>query len=223
MMQIDVIFDTVCPWCFVGKRRLETALARAGEDEVLISWRPFLLNPDMPVEGVDKDTYFRAKFGGRARSQRVSRAIAEAGKSVGVEFDFDLMRRIPNSVSSHRLVKYAEREGRAGDAVEALYRAYFLEGRDIGNISTLLRVGEEIGFKATALRNYLHGPENAESIRDDNARAHRMGVTGVPAYIIDGRFAVSGAQEPEVFLRLFEVARAKRHEDLAAAPQSMVE
>lgn len=222
-MQIDVIFDTVCPWCFVGKRRLEAALERAGEEEVQIAWHPFLLNPEMPIEGIDKDTYFRAKFGGRARSQRVSRAIAEAGESVGIEFDFDHMRRIPNSVNSHRLVKYADTKSRAGEAVEALYQAYFLDGRDIGNTAILLRIGQELGFKQEKLRAYLHSDENTESIRDDNARAHRMGVTGVPAYIIDGRFAVSGAQEPEVFLRLFEVARARRLEELAEAPQSTVE
>lgn len=211
-MKINVIFDTICPWCFIGKRRLDQALAKRPVPKLEFTWQAFLLNPDMPVEGLDHSTYLAAKFGGDARSQRVYSAIADAGRNSGIEFNFDAISRTPNSIDSHRLVRYADRTGYASQAVELLFQAYFLEGSDIGNRSVLVKIAEQLGFKAEAFREYLYGSSDLEDINQQNARAHRIGVSGVPAFIIDGQFSVSGAQEPMILQRVLDVAREKRLE-----------
>lgn len=211
-MHIDVIFDTVCPWCFIGKRRLDRALADRPVANVEYNWQAFLLNPDMPVEGLDHRTYLAAKFGGEARSRRVYSAIAEAGRNSGIEFNFDDIGRAPNSIDSHRLVRYAGRRGRAMDAVERLFQSYFLDGRDIGNRSVLVEIADQLDFDLREFRDYLYSSADIEDIKLQNARAHRIGISGVPAFIVDGQFSVSGAQEPIILQRIFDVAREKRLE-----------
>lgn len=206
-MIIDVVYDTICPWCFIGKRRLEQALALRPNFPAILRWHPFLLNPQMPPEGADRSVYLTKKFGGEARVKRIFGAISEAGKGVGVDFAFDRIARTPNTVNAHRLVHRAQIEDRAGDAVEAVFKAYFLDGRDTGSVEILVDIGEDLGLDPVELRRYLMGNEDVTAIYENNARAHRTGINGVPSFLFNGRLAISGAQEPPVLARILDVAQ----------------
>ena len=215
-MRIDVIFDTVCPWCYIGKKRLEAAIAEHGGDGIEIHWNAFLLNPDIPPEGMERRAYLRAKFGGESRAQRVYSAIARAGASAGIDFNFDDIDWTPNSIESHRLVRYAQQFGKGAEIVERIFQSYFLEGRDIGKRSVLIDVADQVGLETDKARAYLQDAASVQSILDHNARAHRLGISGVPAFIVDGQFSISGAQEPAVIGRLLDVARERKRELIAS-------
>jgi predicted DsbA family dithiol-disulfide isomerase len=206
-VKIEFIFDTVCPWCYVGKRRFERALAKRPGTRADIRWRPFLLNPDIPLEGIDRRTYLDRKFGGPARVQRVHSAVAAAGEVEGITFDFDSITRAPNTLNSHRMIRFAAGMGREAETVEALYRGYFCEGRDIGQISQLVDIGAALGLPEKALESYLLSDADIAAVMNDNARAHRLGVNGVPCLVLEDLYAVAGAQEPDVLLRLIDIAR----------------
>jgi predicted DsbA family dithiol-disulfide isomerase len=214
-MRIDVIFDTVCPWCYIGKKRLETAIDAHGGDGIEIHWNAFLLNPDIPPEGMDRRAYLRAKFGGESRAQRVYSAIARAGVSAGIEFNFDDIDWTPNTIDSHRLVGYAQQLGKGAEIVERIFQSYFLEGRDIGKRSVLIDIGVQVGLERDRVRAHLQDTSSVQSVLDHNARAHRLGISGVPAFIVDGQFSISGAQEPGVIGRLLDVARERQRELMA--------
>jgi len=207
-MEIDIIFDTVCPWCYIGKRRLEKALAQRPQVKARPRWRPFLLNPEMPPEGIDRSAYLMKKFGSEARVRRIYGAIGEAGQSVEIEFAFDRIDRTPNSVDSHRLVRFAEARGRADDVVEALFVEFFIKGRDIGDTDVLLEVGAANGLDRKTLKAYLRGDDDVAVIHDENARAHRLGINGVPSFAFNGKLLISGAQEPQVLVRMLDAALA---------------
>jgi predicted DsbA family dithiol-disulfide isomerase len=211
-MRIDIIFDTICPWCFLGKRRLEQTLTSRPNVIADINWHAFLLNPDMPPDGLDREDYLIAKFGNRSRADRVCGAIAEAGQTVGIEFQFDRITRIPSSIDSHRLVQFANRRGLGSEAAEALYQAYFLEGQDTSSRLALYDIAETLGFDSNDVREYFYSDADVWEIRDQNSRAHRLGISGVPAFIIDGQFSVSGAQEPTVLGRLIDIAEERARE-----------
>lgn len=211
-MRIEFIFDTVCPWCYVGKRRFERALAMRPGTRATIIWRPFLLNPDIPAEGIDRRAYLDRKFGGPARVQRVHSAVAAAGEVEGIAFDFDRILRAPNTLNSHRMIRFAGGLGREAETVEALYRGYFCEGRDIGSVPELVELGSELGLPAEALDAYLRSDSDVAAIFNENARSHRLGVNGVPCLMLDGTYAVAGAQEPDVLLRLIDIARESEAE-----------
>lgn len=198
MIEIDVVSDTICPWCYVGKRRLERALAGFDADEVRVRWHPFQLNPGLPREGMDRAEYVAAKFGGAEAARAVYDRIREAGAEEGIAFAFERMPRTPNTFASHRVVRFAAREGRQDEIVEALFRAVFMNGRDIGDFETLVDVGAECGIDPVALAEHLAGAEDADLLRAEEERSRRMGVTGVPFFIIGGRYAVTGAQDPAV-------------------------
>ncbi|MCR6632138.1 MAG: DsbA family oxidoreductase [Magnetospirillum sp.] len=206
-MKIEFIFDTVCPWCYVGKRRFERALAMRPGTRADIHWRPFLLNPDIPLEGIDRRAYLDRKFGGPARVQRVHGAVAAAGETEGINFAFDRITRAPNTLNSHRMIRFAAGLGHEADTVEALYRAYFCEGRDIGMIGELVDIGQSVGLPPRTLEAYLQSDADIAAVMNDNARAHRLGVNGVPCLVLEGQYAVAGAQEPDVLLRLIDIAR----------------
>lgn len=211
-MRIEYVFDTVCPWCYVGKRRLERALALRPESRARIIWRPFLLNPDLPPEGIDRKLYLDRKFGGSARVQRVHAAVSAAGAGEGIIFDFDAITRMPNSLNSHRLIRYASNSGREAELVEALYKAYFMQGLDIGNVAVLADLGASFGLEREGLLTYLSSDADAAGVLSDNARAHRLGVNGVPCLILDGSYALAGAQEPDILLRLIDIVRESQPE-----------
>ncbi len=217
-MRLDVIFDTVCPWCFIGKRRLQKAIAMRPEFHIDIVWHPFLLNPDMPSGGIDRTAYLIKKIGSETRVRRIYGAIGEAGQSVEIDFAFDRIGRTPNSVDSHRLIRYAAQTVDAAPLVEALFSEYFLNGGDIGDTDVLIEIGIRHGLEPKTLRHYLASDEDVDAIYEDNARAHRLGVNGVPAFAFDGAMVISGAQEPEVLVRVMDAAHAARpvHEEMSA-------
>lgn len=206
-MRIDIIYDVVCPWCYIGKRRLEQALGRCPEVRAKPCWRPFLLNPEMPTDGIDRSVYLVKKFGSESRVRRIYGAIQEAGQTVEIDFKFDDIRQTPNTVNAHRLVLFADRLGRAGDIVEALFLEYFVNGRDIGDTEVLATMGRNLGLDAGELRTYLGGDDDVALIHEENARAHRLGINGVPSFVFNGRMVISGAQEPEVLARVLDAAR----------------
>ena len=216
MIRIDIVSDTVCPWCFIGKRRLETALEQHGDGEpVTITWRPFQLNPEMPDGGLDRRQYLEAKFGGPEGAKEVYDRIRGAGRSAGLDLNFEAIPRTPNTVNSHRLIHRATALGKQDEIVEALFRAYFLEGQDIGSIDTLVARAAAVGLPEAEIRAYLESDEDAELIRGQDAQAREMGVQGVPCFIFNNKYAVSGAQEPATFLKVFAIL--KEEEEKAAA------
>lgn len=208
-LRIEVIVDTICPWCFIGKRRLERALAAEGLYDPPILWRPFLLNPDMSPSGVERQRYLTDKFGGRAAAQRVYDVIRLTGAEMGIAFDFGAIRITPASVDSHRLIRFCLERAphRANELVENIFSAFFCEGRDIGDPAVLNDLGEDIGLPAAALRTHLRSDRDRAVIESENLRAHRVGVTGVPCYVFNGRYALSGAQEVEILSRMIRLAR----------------
>ncbi len=207
-MEIDIIFDTVCPWCYIGKRRLEKALAMRSHIEVKPNWRPFLLNPEMPPEGIDRTAYLVKKFGSEARVSRIYGAIGEAGQSVEIDFAFDRIGRTPNSVDSHRLLRFANKQGLVDEFVETLFVEFFIHGRDIGDIGVLADIGAANGLDAGELKAYLESDEDIRLIYDENVRAHRLGINGVPSFAFNDKFVISGAQEPQVLARMLDAALA---------------
>jgi predicted DsbA family dithiol-disulfide isomerase len=213
-MHIDIVSDVICPWCFIGKRRLERALRQRPELEVSIAWRAFQLNPDMPADGMPRDAYVAAKFGGAAQAARIYGAVTEAGRAEGIPFAFDRIRRTPSTRDAHRLIRFAASRGRADPVVEALFRAYFLEGRDIGDREILADIiAESAGFPRADAVQYLAGRAGAEELLAEERSARRLGVNAVPCFIVDGGYAISGAQEPEFFLPLFDLALNKATAD----------
>ena len=208
-MRLDIVVDTICPWCFIGKRRLEEAMEGITGETVEIHWRPFLLNPDMPDGGMDRQTYLSTKFGGEHRAERVYDSIRRAGLGNGIDFAFDKIQRTPNSIDSHRLIRFAEKNA-TQDACEAmmerLFEAYFLEGQDIGDLAVLTEIGVAAGLDREMLSAYLATDEDRAEIYRENAEAHRLGVTGVPCFVLDEKYAIAGAQEPEVLRRMFQTA-----------------
>lgn len=213
-MQLDVIFDTVCPWCYIGKRRLERAVAMRPNCDVRIRWRPFMLNPDMPPSGIDRTAYLIKKFGSETRVRRVYGAIGEAGQSVAIDFAFDRIRRTPNSVASHRLIRRAADSIDVSPLVERLFEAYFIDGADIGDVNVLVDIGVDFGLARAQLRDYLESDTDVAEVYEENARAHRLGINGVPAFAFEGNMMISGAQEPEVLVRVLDAAKAGKSADL---------
>lgn len=213
-MRIDIFSDVVCPWCFIGKRRLEKALALRPDVEAEITWRPFQLNPDMPREGMTRADYIAAKFGGGFHANRIHHTVAEAGASVGIDFAFDRIMRSPNTLNAHRLVRFATRSGQGGALVDGLFRGYFLEGRDLGDVATLAAIAGENGLDSEEAASFLAGATERDTILAEDSQARRLGINAVPCFIFAEQYAISGAQEPEFFLPVFDLAQN------AAAPAS---
>ena len=207
-MKVNVIIDTVCPWCYIGKRRFEQALALRPDLDVKLAWRAFLLNSEMPAGGIARNLYLTRKFGSEARVRRIYGEIEEAGQSVEINFAFDRIARTPNSVDSHRLIRFAERTGKADAMVETLFIEYFINGRDIGSRPVLLDFGRKLDLDVEGLRDYLDSEEDVRSIYDENFRAHRLGVTSVPSFVFNEKMVISGAQEPQVLARMIDAAIA---------------
>lgn len=204
-VRIEIIFDTICPWCYVGKRRLERALAMRPDIQTDVIWRPFLLNPDMAEAGVSRAAYLERKFGNRPRVERMLAAVTTAGAAEGIRFDFDRITTTPSTVRSHRLVGFAAQADLQWPVVEAIFAAYFLDGADIGNPEILLGLGTRLGLPRAELAAVLAPGPNLNA-HADNTRAHRLGVNGVPCYIFADSYAVAGAQEPDVLVRLLDLA-----------------
>jgi predicted DsbA family dithiol-disulfide isomerase len=204
-LAVDVISDVICPWCFIGKRRLEKAVSALG-GPVAVRWFPFQLNPTMPKEGVSRREYRTKKFGSWERSQELDARVIAVGQSEGIHFAFDRIERTPNTLDAHRLIGLAESQGVQCAVVEALFRAYFTEGRDISNRQTLLDVVAEAGLDRGKAEGVLTGGGGHEAIREADELARRVRVEGVPFFVINGRVTLSGAQHPDTFLEAFRQA-----------------
>lgn len=214
-MQIDVIVDTICPWCYIGARRLDRALRGRADLAVEIGWRPFQLNPEMPPEGRDRRSYLAQKFGGMERARQRNAAIAEAGAAEGIDFQFHRIDRTPNTIMSHRLLLAAGRRGVQSEALDAVFRAYFTDGRDIGDAAVLAEIGGSVGLDQWETRRYLEGEDDVERIIAEDEMARSIGIGGVPCFIIDRRYAISGAQSPEVFHQVFDLV----HQEIGLAAE----
>jgi len=206
MIYVDIVSDTICPWCYIGKRRFERALALSGRNDVAISWRPFQLNPDMPPEGMTRDDYIRAKFGGGDRPRQIYQAIAESGREAGIEFQFARIRRTPNTVLSHRLVYWSAKQERQDEIVGELFRAYFEDGLDIGSPEVLAECARRAGLDDELARTYLQSDEGRQEVVASDVYARRLGINGVPCFIVNRKYAVSGAQPPSAFVEVFNLA-----------------
>jgi predicted DsbA family dithiol-disulfide isomerase len=204
-MQIDVISDTVCPWCFIGKRRLARAMAMRPAITFNVKWRPYRLDPTIPKGGTDRKAYMRAKFGtDPMKIVEMHKLIAAEGAKDGIEFDFAAIERRPDTLDSHRLIRWAEATGVQDEVVERLFISYFENGEDIGDIRVLADIADICGMDGVEVAQMLEGDEDRALVEREDQIAHEMGVTGVPAMIFGNRLAVSGAREPELLVSVID-------------------
>jgi predicted DsbA family dithiol-disulfide isomerase len=198
---IEVFSDVVCPWCYIGKRRLERALDQLEQGaRARIVWRPFELNPTMPKAGMDRRVYLEAKFGGPAAMKAIQDRVAAVGATEGIDFAFDRIARTPNTFDAHRLIWFAQREDRQNEVVEELFHAYFVEGLDIATHEGLLIHAGWAGLDGEKTRVFLRSNEGLAEVRDEEAQGHRLGIRGVPYFLFNGSTVVSGAQPVETFV-----------------------
>jgi predicted DsbA family dithiol-disulfide isomerase len=216
-LTVDVISDVICPWCFIGKRRLEKAVAALG-GPVMVRWLPFQLNPAMPKEGISRREYRTRKFGSWERSQELDAKLVAVAKEEGIHFAFDRIERTPNTLDAHRLIGLAERKGVQGAVVEALFRAYFTEGRDIGKSQAILDVVAEAGLDRHEAEAMLKSDDCLEAAKEADALARRFRVEGVPFFIVNGTLTLSGAQQPDAFLAVFHQAVGSKGQADSSAP-----
>jgi predicted DsbA family dithiol-disulfide isomerase len=204
MMRIEVISDAICPWCYIGKRHLEKALALLTQDDLrfTIAWRPFQLNPDMPAGGIQRDMYRAAKFGSLARSRELDAGVAQAGRAVGIDFHFDRVQRTPNTLQAHRLIRLAGEAGVQDAMVERLFAAYFLEGQDIESPAVLAALASEIGVDPAAMQ----GNAGLAEVIAADAAARQAGLSGVPSFLMEGYLLFSGAIPAEAMASQFRKA-----------------
>lgn len=204
MVRLDILSDPICPWCMIGKARLDAAMALRPGHPLVPAWHPFMLNPEMPAEGMDRRAYLEAKFGGREAAAHVYARIDEAARDAGIEIDFAAIERTPSTVDAHRLIHWAGIEHRQGPVVDALFAAYFLEGRDIGDRDVLAAIAGAAGMDAEATARLLASDADAEDVRARDAHARARGVGAVPTFLVADRHAVPGAQPTELWLRVID-------------------
>ena len=202
MTRLDIFSDPVCPWCYLGKANLDRALEGAADHPFRIEWHPFQLNPDMPPEGVDKRSYLAARFGGEAKVDEIHNRLRQIARQNGVDLDPDVPKRIPNTLNAHRLIHWAGIEGRQTPVVAALFRAYWKEGRDIGNLSVLADIAGAAGMDRAATLRLLDSDADADDLRARDQDARDKGVTAVPTFLIAQQYVVSGAQPPEMWAKV---------------------
>jgi predicted DsbA family dithiol-disulfide isomerase len=193
-LHVDVVSDVVCPWCYIGKKRLEGALALIDDVDVTVRWRPFFLNPWIPREGIDREKYLEAKFGSVDAYKNIASNVAQAAASEGLEYNSTKIARQPNTLDCHRLIYWAEQNGRASAMKQRLMDLYFKEGADLTDIDVLVRAAEECWLDPVAIRARLATDDDVELISQSAQSAANAGVSGVPTYILGGKYGVSGAQ-----------------------------
>ena len=202
MIKLDILSDPICPWCYIGKARLERAMEAEPDHPFAIEWHPFQLNPDMPAEGMDRREYLETKFGGKENAVRVYGEIAKHAEKEGLDIDFAAIKRTPNTVDAHRLIHWAGIEGKQNAVVNALFKAYFKEGRDIGDHEVLCDVADSAGLDAALVGKLLKSDSDADSIRERDGHSREMGVNSVPTFIVDNKHAVPGAQASELWIKV---------------------
>lgn len=203
-MQIDVISDTVCPWCYIGKRRLERALKLRPQITFDVRWRPFQLDPTTPPEGVDRKTYMERKFGSSDKIKPIHNTLLKAGDDEGIPFVFEKIARTPNTINSHRLIRWSHSLGVQDAVVEKLFKAYFINGADIGDIKVLAAIGDDCGMDGELVEEMLNSDADLEAVAHEDRMARKIGINGVPTYLIGGKVLVNGAQDAEHLVRVID-------------------
>ena len=204
MVKLDIISDPICPWCYIGKANLDRALEARPDHAFQIEWHPFQLNPDMPPEGMDRKTYLETKFGGKDNAVRVYARVAEAAEAAGLAIDFGAIGRTPNTIDAHRLIHWAGLEGRQTPVASRLFKAYFEEGRHIGDVETLLDIAEELGLDRAMTARLFESDADIADIRARDAHTRARGVTGVPTFVVGNQHVVPGAQPTELWLKVID-------------------
>lgn len=199
VVKLDILSDPICPWCYIGKTHLDKALAEAGDHPFVIEWHPFQLNPDMPREGMDRRAYLEGKFGGKEGAVRAYAPVVEHAEKAGLTINFEAMQRTPNTLDAHRLIHWAGIEGKQNDVVDALFQAYFVDAKDIGDHEVLADIAAACGMERDVTLRLLQGDTEVTEIRDRDAHSRKMGVSSVPTYIVANQHAVPGAQPPELW------------------------
>lgn len=207
VLQLDIVSDVICPWCYIGKRKLDQALHQV-DMKVNLAWRPFQLDPTTPAEGVDRQQQMKRKFG-EAQAKQIGKNIIVAAQGTGIEFAFDKQRRTPNTLNAHRLIRWAASTGQQHQVAESLFSRYFEYGEDVGREDVLLRIATEHNMDATLIAELLASDADIDTIRNDDARARDFGVSGVPAFLVAGKFMLMGAQDCDVLLNFFRKAKDK--------------
>lgn len=215
-VQLDVISDTICPWCFIGKRRLEKALSLRPETPIELRWRPYQLDSTIPRGGVDRREYLDKKFG-PGRAKEIYARVREAGAEEGIPFAFEKIARTPNTISSHRLIRWAATAGCQDAVVERLFRIYFLEGGSIEDHAALVAVAADVGMDGDLVAELLAGDADVELVEREIRTAQEMGVTGVPCFVFASNFGVMGAQSPEILADAIDRALALPEQAAATA------
>ncbi|MFY0661044.1 MAG: DsbA family oxidoreductase [Shimia sp.] len=209
MIKLDIISDPICPWCLIGKTRLMKALEAEGDHPFVIEWHPFQLNPDMPAEGMDRREYLETKFGGKDNAVKVYSEIEQHARDEGLEINFAAIKRTPNTINAHRLIHWAGIEKKQNAVVDALFAAYFKDGRDIGDIDVLADIADSAGMDAAMVRKLLESDADVEDIQKRDAHSREMGVNSVPTFIVANQHAVPGAQPAELWRRVMADLKAQ--------------
>jgi len=204
MTRLDIISDPVCPWCYIGAAHLGRALAARAPHPFAICWRPYFLNPEMPEEGMDRQSYLEAKFGGKDNAAEVYARIEAAAADAGLAVDFSRVARTPNTTDAHRVIRWAAAEDAQTRVAMELFRRYFETGADLADPDVLADAAAAAGLDRAAIARLLAGGTDRDAVRAEAAAAAEMGVTGVPTFILGGRYAVVGAQPPEVWTRVID-------------------
>lgn len=218
MIKLDIISDVICPWCYIGKARLDDALAASSGNPFDIAWQIFQLNPDMPPEGMDRQAYLEAKFGGKEGAARVYGAVERAAEDAGLELRFDLIRRTPNTMDAHRLIRWSRTTGNQSAVVAQLFARYFERGEDISDREILLDTAVQSGMERDLVTRLLDSGADREILAEEDAAARRMGVTGVPTFLIDGRYVLQGAQDSATWTQVIEEIGEKLAAGAGAEP-----
>ncbi|MEM9968172.1 MAG: DsbA family oxidoreductase [Pseudomonadota bacterium] len=208
-IKLDIMSDPICPWCYIGKTHLDKALREHHAHPFLIEWHPFQLNPDMPPEGMDRRSYLEGKFGGKEGAVRAYAPVLEHAQKAGLEINFEQMRRTPNTMNAHRLIHWAGVEGQQTAAVDALFHAYFVEARDIGDLEVLADIADGVGLDAAVISRLLKSDVDREEISARDRHSRKMGVTSVPTFIVGNQHAVPGAQPPELWAKVISELSAQ--------------
>ena len=209
MIELDIFSDTVCPWCFIGMKRLENALKKYTNLEIKQTWRPFQLNPGMPPDGMDRQEYLISKFGSADAAKTVYENIYEEGIKEGINFNFDLIDLTPNSFNSHRLLALAYKQNIQESVLNSLFESYFINGKDIGDPNILLEIAVKHKIDSEEFKNYLSDQENIEPLANEEIQARKMGINSVPTFIINKQIVINGAQTSENFELIFEKLKAR--------------
>lgn len=215
-IDIDIVSDVVCPWCYLGGRSLAAALREVPEVEANVRWRPFQLDPSIPPGGIDRDEYMRRKFGSTERLAGAHRHLEERGREVGIDYAFSQIKRSPNTLDAHRLLRWAGEAGQQNEIAEALFARYFEKGEDIGNHGILAAVAAEAGMDAATVQSDLAGDKDRAEVEAEIANAARAGISGVPFFIFAGKYGVSGAQPVETLANVIRQVLEKEHAGAAA-------